>query len=260
MIETLRDGYRITTPYNKSWLYNFKRLVPAIHRSWNSDAKYWEVTPHFGREAIEITSQYFNIAQEPASISIPDIKTYDVKMKYIGIPKDREGSDQAYSFGYAGGWNLVFPESVLREWFGVRDLGDTLYSILGIPESATPDQIKAGWLRMVKQWHPDVCKEPDAHDVFIKVQDAYNKLSDPLIRQKYDAGLQFASLDKYTSKIPTSTFRPPLRSGKLTVRATQMISRLYIEEILSWEDITNSQGQTLVTWINDDFTVGQKWA
>ncbi len=60
------------------------------------------------------------------------------------------------------------------------------YAILGVRRNATTDQIKRAYRRLAKQYHPDVNPSPEAHRIFIEVQEAYEVLSDPVRRQQYD--------------------------------------------------------------------------
>ena len=60
------------------------------------------------------------------------------------------------------------------------------YEILGVSKTATDDEIKKAYRSLVKKYHPDVCKEPDAEAKFKEVQEAYEVLSDSTKRQQYD--------------------------------------------------------------------------
>ncbi len=63
------------------------------------------------------------------------------------------------------------------------------YQILGVPRDATAEQIKKAYLALVRRYHPDVASEPEAHEIFLQVQEAYEVLSDSLKRAEYDAAL-----------------------------------------------------------------------
>ena len=63
------------------------------------------------------------------------------------------------------------------------------YQILGVPRDATPEQIKKAYLALVRRYHPDVTPDPEAHEIFLQVQEAYEVLSDSLKRAEYDAAL-----------------------------------------------------------------------
>lgn len=65
---------------------------------------------------------------------------------------------------------------------------DDYYEILGVSKSATKDDIKKAYKDLARKWHPD--KNPDkqeqASDMFKKISEAYDVLSDDKKRQIYD--------------------------------------------------------------------------
>src|SRR3990170_334883 len=60
------------------------------------------------------------------------------------------------------------------------------YDILGVPRSATPEEIKKAFRRLAMKYHPDRNKSGDAHDRFKAINEAYEVLSDPERRAMYD--------------------------------------------------------------------------
>ena len=67
--------------------------------------------------------------------------------------------------------------------------GPNLYRVLGVPRSATHQQIRRAYHERAKQLHPD--KNPgnaDAQRRFIELQQAYETLKDDDKRSRYDAG------------------------------------------------------------------------
>jgi len=65
----------------------------------------------------------------------------------------------------------------------VRDL----YEILGVPRDASADEIKKAYRSLAREHHPDVSAAPEAEERFKEIVGAYEILSDPQKRQRYDA-------------------------------------------------------------------------
>ncbi|KIX84629.1 DnaJ C-terminal domain-containing protein [Thermus filiformis] len=60
------------------------------------------------------------------------------------------------------------------------------YAILGVPRTATQEEIKRAYKKLARQYHPDVNKSPDAEERFKEINEAYAVLSDPEKRRVYD--------------------------------------------------------------------------
>jgi curved DNA-binding protein len=65
--------------------------------------------------------------------------------------------------------------------------GRDFYEILGVPRSASQDEIQQAYRKLARTYHPDVNKDPEAEDRFKDVSEAYAVLSDPQTRRRYDA-------------------------------------------------------------------------
>ena len=60
------------------------------------------------------------------------------------------------------------------------------YDVLGVSRDAGPDELQAAFRRLARQNHPDVNKDPGAEERFKEINEAYQALSDPELRKRYD--------------------------------------------------------------------------
>lgn len=60
------------------------------------------------------------------------------------------------------------------------------YEILGIPRDADKEEIKRAYRRLARKYHPDVNKEAGAEERFKEINRAYEILSEPETRSRYD--------------------------------------------------------------------------
>jgi curved DNA-binding protein len=56
-----------------------------------------------------------------------------------------------------------------------------------VPRTATQDEIQRAYRKLARQHHPDVNSDPGAEDRFKEISEAYDVLSDPQTRRRYDA-------------------------------------------------------------------------
>ncbi|CRL02481.1 CLUMA_CG015205, isoform A [Clunio marinus] len=76
--------------------------------------------------------------------------------------------------------------------------GDSLYQILGLPKTSTPDDIKKTYRKLALKYHPDKNPDnPEAVDKFKEVNRAHSILSDETKRNIYD---NYGSLGLYIAE------------------------------------------------------------
>ena len=259
----------VFTPYNPDFVYEIKRHIPATDRRFDGTKKAWAVAPKYGQKIQDIVMSVYNEMPLLPNIASakPVVKQQIINVRYVGVTKDR-GNDERSAFGFLnGGWNAIFPEQVLRSWFdgsmAMPDEAPTLYSVLSVQRSAADEQIKAGYRRMVLQWHPDRCREPNAQEQFMAIQHAYEVLTKS--RERYDAGLALeASLRNSDAQINTGGrfdgYRTPLRCGLILCEGTESLGIFNVSKIFAWEDIRDGQGRTLVvSWPKGADKFQEEW-
>lgn len=61
------------------------------------------------------------------------------------------------------------------------------YEVLGVPRDADRSEIQRAYRKLARHHHPDVNKDPSAESRFKEISEAYDVLSDPELRKRYDA-------------------------------------------------------------------------
>lgn len=246
------------------------KMLPYAERKWEPSKKCWIVAMQHKDYLIKLCD---NVLGHPPSLQgqFTLDKTKHTKLfrvEYIGGLKDR-GDGKLSAMGAVQGsqkplfgddiqsldWSILFYESVLRDYFEGDDSKEsvvmtTLYSKLALKRTATQNEIKLAWRKMVKRYHPDINKDDDAAEMSIAINHAYEVLRNPATRKKYDAGLTLqlaAQKDPFNQfKSMTQYWKPPIRCGLIMADGYYEVGRFVVEKILQWTDIVEN-GRTLVT-------------
>jgi hypothetical protein len=239
--------------YDAGLVAALKSTVPPSDRRFDPARKAWLVTPKWGAKVAALITAYLGemvFVPNVVTKTEPTLKTLEIK--YLGATKSRDGADERSAFGYCeNSWSVLFPESVLITWFtGLNQSPQdalTYYGTLGVNRGATNEEIKTAFRRLARQWHPDVCRESNAKEQFIKIKAAFDILSSDTTRPRYDAGLALeASIKRDDGQFsPLTGYRAPLRCGHVLAEVVYGLV-FTVNKILAWEDIYNQQGQVLV--------------
>jgi curved DNA-binding protein len=111
------------------------------------------------------------------------------------------------------------------------------YSVLGVGKTATQDEIKKAYRKLVMENHPD--KGGD-HNKFSMINEAYETLKDPIKRAEYDAPPQqfnFGNFnDQMFNEIFSNTFGQ-FRQQQMKNKDIRLSIVLNLEDVLTGKDI-----------------------
>ena len=265
------SGYKVITPYNPHFVADLKTAVPASDRAYDPDAHVWTISAQYSDAVVRLIGNTFSVWLTPKPIAITPALGI-IELLYLGSTKDRGNGVKTASGWTKNGWTVSIAEKVLRSYFDPsyteqpheKPKASTLYEMLCVKPNASAEEIKSGYRRMVKQWHPDVCHDPDATEVFRAVQHAFETLSNPRTKARYDVGLKLSACTEDKPKKQkvddSDPYRAPLKCGNLLCEYTTLGIKRIVTKILQWEDIYNTEGQTLVSsWKMGDDAPTLEW-
>jgi len=263
----MKDGsVMFESSYDTELVAQLKAKVPYQARKWDSEQKAWFITPEHVPIVVDICTRILGIRPEVPALKINKSETRLVFLQYLGGTKDR-GGDEPIAYGFCdsdngSGWNLIFPESVLRAWF--CDDADpteaiTLYGILGVKRNASAEKIKKAYRQAARTHHPDA--DGDAEQ-FRAIQAAWEALKDAGKRARYDSGLAMAAtLTAAERPAPKICWRPPVRCGRLLIEGRDVLGKFRVERILQWRDVRDRKNHTMISyWRRGDNHFTVRWA
>jgi molecular chaperone DnaJ len=117
-------------------------------------------------------------------------------------------------------------------------MSETFYQILQINLEATAEEIKQSYRRLAKEFHPDLNQNRDNHDRIVKINAAYEVLSDPRQRQAYDRQLD-----------PNAAIPPQQQAQAKSPRRPRTVGRELDEDLLLWLNQVYTPVNRTINWI-----------
>jgi len=123
------------------------------------------------------------------------------------------------------------------------------YEILGVGPTADAETLRKAYRRLARKHHPDVSKDPRAHENMARINEAFEVLVDPSKRNEYDAMLagtghfEAPPKEKAPQKPVVVRLLQRLKGHKTPVYAVsfapdtgQLVSSAFDNEILWWDE------------------------
>ena len=111
------------------------------------------------------------------------------------------------------------------------------YELLGIKENAAKEEIKLAYRNMVKKYHPDVNKSPEAQQIIRSLNEAKDTLLDENKRKTYDEALNEIKYSKQFSQNKNATYKAKNQKYKTKYQAGYLTKwQLFIHYVKTVKD------------------------
>ena len=128
------------------------------------------------------------------------------------------------------------------------------YKILGLSPSTTKEEIKKAYRKLALEWHPDKNKSPNAHEMFIKINEAYLILYDEQARAKYDKEYHFFyGKDQVKTEQPNGDYT---KEEPFTEKAHQKSNHTTAyndHELNNWTELAKQQASKYASMSFEEF-------
>lgn len=112
------------------------------------------------------------------------------------------------------------------------------YHILGLSKDATERDIKRSFRSLAMVYHPDSNEDPEAHQKFLDINEAYQTLGDPIKRKQYDGQYDYHLFIKHSETVRHSystTYSPPVYDAPRRPSRFEEFSRYnFFSRFVAW--------------------------
>ena len=126
------------------------------------------------------------------------------------------------------------------------------YKTLGLEPTATKEEIKQTFRRLALKYHPDKNKSPNAHEIFISINEAYLLLSDDEARIKYDR--EYQSYFGQKAKTEGFEIHKQRQAETESSKQEQTNPQFEDEDLNQWTRNARQQAESFAKMAFDDFS------
>ncbi|MHA2218378.1 MAG: J domain-containing protein [Candidatus Hodarchaeales archaeon] len=248
LIEQIHTYLQIQFDYNatpKGMLPEIKKSISKYNRRYCPETKRW----YFDKSELGWISQI--IKRNGLDIIVTDlggeteINTQEFRIEWVEQQQSRRYI-MPYALYLKNRFIAEIPyNEMVRYWqenpysrqkvFSAES--NNFYKLLEVTNTATTEEIKSSYRQLARQFHPDISTEPDAHELFVRINSACEVLSDPKQRKKYDAAIKFSQLTNKPQNRYKNFTGPPVTCGRIKGSGRFHLGLFKIDTILKWQDV-----------------------
>nr|CDS27758.1 dnaj subfamily c [Hymenolepis microstoma] len=109
------------------------------------------------------------------------------------------------------------------------------YKILGVPPNSSPQEIKNAYIRLSKQYHPDVAgNDVDSRSKFVEITEAFSILGKESNRKEYDFQRRINAFSGIEMGYQIDYPKPDALDPKLVAAYEEEMRRRWNEKLMDW--------------------------
>jgi hypothetical protein len=260
LIEQIHNYLQVTFPYVKGLSSYVKKWIPSRDRRWCPTTKRWFFDKYYLNDVVYGIKQ-FNL--EPNIVDLggkSGINTQEFLIEYLEESYTRTDGT-FYKLYLKNRYISRVDYYKVRQWWldnpynkpaPLSAEASNFYKLLEVNQHCETEEIKKSYRRLAIQFHPDTSSEPDAHEIFVRLNSAYEVLINPIKRKKYDAAIAFARMENGNNSRVSAVSQftdPPVKCGRIKGVGKFHLGLFVINTFLKWQDVIKD-GKVMASHFN----------
>lgn len=248
LIEQMHTYLQVSFPYVKGLNNYVKKWIPSSERRYCPITKRWFFNKFYLNNVANGIKQFglFPVIVDLGGES--GNNTQEFVIEYLKITYTKK--DGTFYKLYLRNRHIAnLPDYQMKQWWldnpynkpkPLSAEASNFYKLLEVDQHCKIEEIKESYRQLAMQFHPDTSTELDAHEIFVRLNSAYEVLTNPIKRKKYDAGITYARMINENGSSVTSRSRftePPVKCGRVKAVGKFHLGLFVIDKVLKWQDI-----------------------